>query len=229
MALPTTVVEHWEAVTGGLLVEGYGMTETSPVTVGNPIAPTRRPGTVGVPFPSTEVRVVDPHDPVTDSEPGERGELLVRGPQVFAGYWKRPEETAAVLPPTAGCAPATSSRSTTTASSPSSTGSRSSSSPAGSTSTRRRSRRRCARSPAWSTPPRWACRTDRAARGSWPRSWCEPGLPRPRGGAQASREHLTAYKVPRQVVIVDELPRSLIGKVLHREVRDQLLNHPGQR
>ena len=99
MSLPTSIVDHWEAVTGGLLVEGYGMTETSPVSVGNPIAPTRRPGTIGVPFPSTYVRIVDPLDPETDSEPGDPGELLVRGPQVFAGYWNRPEDTAAVLSP----------------------------------------------------------------------------------------------------------------------------------
>ena len=66
MSLPPSTVEQWEAVTGGLLVEGYGMTETSPVTLGNPAGGTRRPGSVGVPFPSTEVRVVDPNDPTHD-------------------------------------------------------------------------------------------------------------------------------------------------------------------
>ena len=99
MALPPAVVETWEAVTGGLLVEGYGMTETSPISLGNPAAPTRRPGTVGVPFPSTRIRIVDPDDPSRDLPIGEPGELLIRGPQVFAGYWNRPEETAAVLLP----------------------------------------------------------------------------------------------------------------------------------
>ncbi|MFR9777598.1 long-chain-fatty-acid--CoA ligase, partial [Micromonospora sp. MS34] len=99
MALPPATVELWESVTGGLLVEGYGMTETSPITLGNPVAPTRRPGTVGVPFPSTEVRIVDPEDPTRDRAPGEAGELLVRGPQVFSGYWNRPEETAKMLLP----------------------------------------------------------------------------------------------------------------------------------
>ncbi len=99
MSLPPATVELWEQVTGGLLVEGYGMTETSPITVGNPVAPTRRPGTVGVPFPSTDVRIVDPEDPSRDRAPGEAGELLVRGPQVFSGYWHRPEETAKVLLP----------------------------------------------------------------------------------------------------------------------------------
>ena len=99
MALPPAVVETWESVSGGLLVEGYGMTETSPISLGNPAAATRRPGTVGVPFPSTRIRIVDPDDPSRDLPIGEQGELLVGGPQVFVGYWKRPEETAAVLLP----------------------------------------------------------------------------------------------------------------------------------
>jgi long-chain acyl-CoA synthetase len=86
MSLPVATVERFEVATGGLLVEGYGMTETSPVALGNPIGPTRRPGTVGVPFPSTEIRVVDPEDPSVDVAEGEPGELLIRGPQVFQGY-----------------------------------------------------------------------------------------------------------------------------------------------
>ena len=99
MSLPPAVVETWESVTGGLLVEGYGMTETSPIAVGNPAAATRRPGTVGVPFPSTRIRIVDPDDPSHDLPIGERGELLITGPQVFAGYWNNPIETAAVFLP----------------------------------------------------------------------------------------------------------------------------------
>lgn len=97
MALPTRTADEWEAVTGGLLVEGYGMTETSPVALGSPMSPARRPGTLGLPFPSTDIRVVDPEDPTRDLQPGERGELLISGPQVFDGYWQHPEETAAVL------------------------------------------------------------------------------------------------------------------------------------
>jgi long-chain acyl-CoA synthetase len=72
MALPAAVVDLWEAVTGGLLVEGYGMTETSPVALGNPVAPTRRPGTIGVPFPSTQIRIVDPDEPSRDRRSGRR-------------------------------------------------------------------------------------------------------------------------------------------------------------
>lgn len=94
MPIPAETAERWERLTGGLLIEGYGMTETSPVALGNPCTPDRRPGALGLPFPSTEIRIVDPEDPARDVEAGERGELLVRGPQVFSGYWQRPEETA---------------------------------------------------------------------------------------------------------------------------------------
>ncbi|MEO7006294.1 MAG: long-chain-fatty-acid--CoA ligase [Terrimesophilobacter sp.] len=93
MSLPAETVKVWERATGGLLVEGYGMTEASPIVAGNPIGLTRRPGSVGVPFPSTEIRVVDPDDPSVDLGVGAEGELLVRGPQVFQGYWNRPLDT----------------------------------------------------------------------------------------------------------------------------------------
>jgi long-chain acyl-CoA synthetase len=99
MALPPAVVKTWEAVSGGLLVEGYGMTETSPISLGNPAAPSRRPGTVGVPFPSTRIRIVDQDDSTQDLPIGEQGELLIAGPQVFSGYWNCPKETADVLLP----------------------------------------------------------------------------------------------------------------------------------
>jgi long-chain acyl-CoA synthetase len=97
MALPPATAQKWEQATGGLVVEGYGMTETSPVALGNPLTDARRPGTLGMPFPSTQIRVVDPEDATRDVPPGERGELLIRGPQVFPGYWGRPEETAEQL------------------------------------------------------------------------------------------------------------------------------------
>ena len=99
MPISAATAARWEERTGGLLIEGYGMTETSPLAVGNPCSTDRRPGTLGLPFPSTEIRIVDVDDSTRDVEPGERGELLLRGPQVFAGYWGRPEETATVLLP----------------------------------------------------------------------------------------------------------------------------------
>jgi len=101
MPLSASVVEPWEALTGGYLVEGYGLSETSPVLMANPVGPTRRAGTVGLPIPNTEARVVDPENPTVDRASGEEGELIVRGPQVFSGYWKKPEETAAVFVPAA--------------------------------------------------------------------------------------------------------------------------------
>ncbi len=99
MNLPASTVELWEKVSGGLLVEGYGMTEASPVCLGNPFHPSRRTGTIGIPFPSTYMRVVDLEDPTRDVPQGERGELLIQGPQVFQGYWNNPEDTARTLLP----------------------------------------------------------------------------------------------------------------------------------
>jgi long-chain acyl-CoA synthetase len=97
MPLPAPLVERWEAATGGLLVEGYGLTETSPVVVGNPMTTDRRPGSIGVPFPDVQVRIADPDDLDREVPLGERGELLVKGPQVFDGYRGMPEESAAAF------------------------------------------------------------------------------------------------------------------------------------
>lgn len=93
--LPVSTVERWERSTGGLLVEGYGLTETSPIIVGNPMNSDRRPGYVGIPFPDTEVRIADPEDLSRTMPDGEEGEVVVRGPQVFQGYLNQPEATAA--------------------------------------------------------------------------------------------------------------------------------------
>lgn len=93
MALTSDTAEHWHQVTGNRIVEGYGLTETSPVISINPVqAP--RIGSIGVPVPDTEVRIVDDERVVAVGEPGE---LQVRGPQVMLGYWQRPEETTKVL------------------------------------------------------------------------------------------------------------------------------------
>ncbi|MBN9155959.1 long-chain-fatty-acid--CoA ligase [Microbacterium sp.] len=97
MALPHELVVPFEQATGGYLVEGYGLSECSPVLMANPVADNRVPGTVGLPLPGTECRVVDPDEPTKDVEPGQPGELVVRGPQVFSGYYGKPEETEAVF------------------------------------------------------------------------------------------------------------------------------------
>lgn len=97
MALPHELVVPFEEATGGYLVEGYGLSECSPVLMANPVAGNRVPGTVGLPLPGTECRVVDPDEPTRDVPPGQSGELVVRGPQVFGGYFGKPEETGAVF------------------------------------------------------------------------------------------------------------------------------------
>jgi len=95
--LPKEVWERFEALTGGKLVEGYGLTEASPVTHCNPIYGLRKP-CIGLPFPDTEAKIVD-LDTGEKLPIGEIGELAVRGPQVMKGYWNMPEETELVLKP----------------------------------------------------------------------------------------------------------------------------------
>ncbi|HEY1011607.1 MAG TPA: long-chain fatty acid--CoA ligase [Herpetosiphonaceae bacterium] len=94
--LPIEVQEGFERVTRAKLVEGYGLTEAGPVTHACPFGSAHRSGTIGVPFPSTEAKIVD-LETGADLPPGSEGELLVRGPQLMEGYWNRPEETAAAL------------------------------------------------------------------------------------------------------------------------------------
>ena len=95
MAVQKATAEKWKAVTGVPLAEGYGLTETSPVATCNPIDGTERIGTIGMPLPNTEVMIAD--DAGNPVALGERGEILIKGPQVMRGYWNRPEETALVM------------------------------------------------------------------------------------------------------------------------------------
>lgn len=88
---------RFEQLTGAVVFEGYGLTETSPVTHCNPVAGVRKTGTVGLPLPDTDARLADPGDASRDAPAGEAGELLVRGPQIMQGYWNRPDETAAAM------------------------------------------------------------------------------------------------------------------------------------
>ncbi len=94
--LPNEVRKQFEAATGGRLVEGYGLTEASPVTHCNPLNGTVKE-CIGIPFPDTDAKLVDPDDPSREMPAGEAGELAVRGPQVMKGYWNQPAETAMVL------------------------------------------------------------------------------------------------------------------------------------
>ncbi|HEV2449933.1 MAG TPA: long-chain fatty acid--CoA ligase [Thermoplasmata archaeon] len=95
--LPAEVAKRFEALTGGYLVEGYGLSEASPVTHCNPIRGQRKAGSIGVPLPLTEQRVVDLDTGSTVLPTGETGELAVRGPQIMLGYYGHPEESAAAL------------------------------------------------------------------------------------------------------------------------------------
>ncbi len=95
--LPEKVQKEFEAMTGGRLVEGYGLSEATPVTHVNPIFGKRRNGTIGLPLPSTEAKIVDIETGTQDLPPGETGEMIVRGPQVMKGYWQKPIETAYAL------------------------------------------------------------------------------------------------------------------------------------
>ncbi len=99
--LPGEVATQFEALTGGKLVEGYGLTETSPLAVGNPIYGDARVGSIGLPFPSTNCAICT-LEPDADGNfarlpQGEEGELIIKGPQVMKGYWQMDDETAKVL------------------------------------------------------------------------------------------------------------------------------------
>lgn len=229
MPLSAAVVEPWEERTGGTLVEGYGLSETSPILIANPVGPTRRAGTVGLPLPNTEIRVVDPDNPTVDRALGEEGELIVRGPQVFSGYWGKPDETAEVFAPasddgkewfrTGDIVTVDSDGFVTIVD----------------------RIKELIITGGFNVAP---SEVEEALR-SHPSiaDAAVVGLPSDHSGEDVAaavvlahgesldqeavrsylREHLSAYKVPKTIVSVEDLPRSLIGKVLRRQVRDELL------
>ena len=223
MALPPDIVDRWEALTGGLLVEGYGMTESSPISVGNPAASTRRPSAIGIPFPSTRVRIVEPANPYRAVPAGAPGELLVQGPQVFAGYWNRGDETAATLLPegwlrtgdivvqdedgflhlvdrikevvlVGGFNVYPSEVERTIAGQPG------------------------VAEVAVTALPEGDHEIVVAAVVAAAGARLDPDALR-----AALRQELAAYKVPKRVIVVDSLPRSVVGKVLRKQVREMLL------
>jgi long-chain acyl-CoA synthetase len=95
--LPVEVKKGFEANTGCILVEGYGLTETSPVTHVNPLHGVNKPGSIGLPLPQTRVEILDLNDRQTVLPVGEKGEICLSGPQVMKGYWNKVDETANVL------------------------------------------------------------------------------------------------------------------------------------
>ncbi|MWC00052.1 long-chain-fatty-acid--CoA ligase [Agromyces seonyuensis] len=229
MALSKEVVEPWEAQTHGYLVEGYGLSECSPVLMANPVAPHRRAGTVGLPLPSTECRVVDPDEPTVAKGIGEAGELTVRGPQVFSGYWGKPDETAEVfLEDPDGGAPWFR------------TGDIVEIDEDGFVRIVDRIKELIITG-GFNVAPTEVEEALRTFPGI--EDVAVVGLPSAHSGEDVvaavvlqpgvmldeaairefARGKLTPYKVPRQVVQVEELPRSLIGKVIRRKVKEQLL------
>jgi long-chain acyl-CoA synthetase len=228
MNLPSSVVELWESVSGGLLVEGYGMTEASPVCLGNPFHPSRRTGTIGIPFPSTLMKVVDADDPSREVAQGERGELLISGPQVFSGYWNDPEATARTLLPGGWLR----------------TGDLVTVDADGFTTIVDRVKELIITGGFNVSPSEVEAvlrghpdLTDAAAIGVPAASGGEKvvAVVLVRPGADLDvpalkafcRERLAAYKVPREIVALDDLPRSMLGKVLRKQVREQYLaGHP---
>jgi long-chain acyl-CoA synthetase len=229
MPLVASVVEPWEAQTGGYLVEGYGLSEASPVLMANPVGPSRRAGTVGLPLPNTEVRIVDPEHPAVGRKPGSEGELIVRGPQIFSGYWKKPEETAQVfVPATDGGAHWLRTGDIATVDTDGFV--------------RIVDRiKEIIITGGFNVAPSEVEEALRAHPDVVDAAVV--GLPSERNGEDVvaavvlrpgatldadairdfARETLTAYKVPRTIVAVDDLPKSLIGKVLRRQVREALL------
>jgi long-chain acyl-CoA synthetase len=97
MAVQKAVAERWKQVTGATLIEGYGLTETAPAATANPLDLAEYSGSIGVPMPSTDIELRDDGDRAVAL--GEAGEICIKGPQVMAGYWQQPEETAKVLGP----------------------------------------------------------------------------------------------------------------------------------
>jgi len=227
MPLRASVVEPWEAETGGYLVEGYGLSETSPVLMANPVAPSRVAGTVGLPLPSTMVRVVDPENPTVEVPKGEKGELVVKGPQVMSGYWKKPAETAEVF-----------------ADGWFRTGDIVTIDEGGFIRIVDRIKELIITG-GFNVSPSEVEET--LIRFPGIKEVAVVGLPSEHSGEEVvaavvpsngtsideealeafARETLTPYKVPRQFFVVDELPKSLIGKVLRRKVRDSIVEKLG--
>ncbi|MEO6116993.1 MAG: long-chain-fatty-acid--CoA ligase [Pseudolysinimonas sp.] len=223
MPLSQSVITPWEKLTKGFLVEGYGLSECSPVLIANPVADNRVQGSIGLPLPGTDIKIVDPDNPTKTVPTGERGELLAKGPQVMSGYWNKPNETAEVFVDgwyrTGDIATMDADGFITIVD----------------------RIKELVITGGFNVAP---TEVEDALRGfDGVADIAIVGLPSSRDGETVvaavvaksgqtvdadalrayGRENLAAYKVPKQVYFVDELPKSLIGKVLRKKVKDELL------
>ncbi len=217
-ALKNAVAEQWEELTGKPLVEGYGLTESSPVATLNPIDGTGRRGTIGLPIPSTILRIVDEQG--NPLPPDEIGEIQIKGPQVMKGYFKRPEETAKALTEDGWL----------------NTGDIAKMSPDGYFQIVDRKKDMILVS-GFNVYPNEI--EDVLASHPKVMEVAAIGVPDDKSGEvvkvfivkkdkslkekeviEFCRENLTGYKVPKQLAFMDELPKSPVGKILRRELRE---------
>ena len=224
MAVQKPVAEAWMKATGRPIIEGYGLSETSPVLTCNRGDITEWTGTIGLPMPSTEISIRD--DDGKEVPLGEQGEICARGPQVMAGYWQRPDETAKVM--TRGrLLPHRRHRRDG------------------------RRRPRPHRRPQEGHDQRLRLQgVPERGRGRGDEPWRPAGMrggrrarPAFRRGAEAVRGEetpelteaelraflrakLASYKVPKQIEFRDELPKTNVGKILRRALRDEAIGPP---
>ena len=216
MALHESVAKRWREVTGTPIVEGYGLTESSPVLTFNPLGGLQKDGTIGIPVPSTEIRCVD--EKGVEVGVGEPGELIARGPQIMQGYWQRPEESSSTLQDgwlyTGDVAQVDHDGYFTIVD----------------------RKKDMILVSGFNVYPNEVEEQIAAATGVLEvgvigipdeksgekvRAYVVTSQPAPSADDILAhcREHMAAYKVPQQVIFVDELPKSPIGKILRRKLR----------
>ncbi len=224
MSLHESVSARWREVTGTPIVEGYGLTETSPVLTFNPLGGLQKDGTIGIPVPSTEIRCVD--DSGNDVATDEPGELIAKGPQIMQGYWKKDQETQVAIQDgwfkTGDIASMDSDGYLTIVD----------------------RKKDMILVSGFNVYPNEVEERIAAVEGVLEVGVI--GLPDEKSGEKVfayvvagqsapteeqiishCREHLAAYKIPARVFFVDQLPKSPIGKILRRELRKQTIENSG--
>jgi long-chain acyl-CoA synthetase len=221
MALHESVAKRWREVTGTPIVEGYGLTESSPVLTFNPLGGLQKDGTIGIPVPSTEVRCVDEEG--NDVQIGQPGELIAKGPQVMQGYWQQADESSLALRDgwlqTGDIAQVDSDGYFTIVD-------------------RKKDmilvsgfnvypnevEERIANVSGVREVGVIGISDQKSGEKVWAYVVASQPVPSTEDILSHCREHMAAYKVPQHIIFVDELPKSPIGKILRRELRDGALS-----